>query len=78
MKTIFLAILITVPVLANAQTFGRTIYNCTYWNYKDGAYVCGGYPQREQLVETHELNMTIRQLESRIAALEKQLAEKSK
>lgn len=78
MKALIFATLIIAPVFASAQTFGRTIYNCTYWNYKDGAYVCGGYPQREQLVETHELNMTIRQLESRIAALEKQLAEKSK
>lgn len=78
MKALFVATLILLPIFANAQTFGRTIYNCTYWTHKDGAYVCGGYPQREQLVETHELNMTIRQLESRIAALEKQLAEKNK
>lgn len=73
MKKFILALLIAAPVLASAQIFGRTIYNCTYWSYKDGAYVCSGYPQREQLADANDVNFTVRQLESRIAALEQQV-----
>lgn len=76
MKKFILVALAFTPALATAQVFGKTIYNCTYWTFKDGHYHCSSYPQREQLVDANDFNYTIRQLEKRIVELEKKLAEK--
>lgn len=76
MKKIILLVLAFSPALATAQVFGKTVFNCTYWTHKDGMYHCASYPQREQLADVNDVNFVIRQLEKRIADLEKKLAEK--
>ncbi|MEQ1722701.1 MAG: hypothetical protein ABL930_05965 [Pseudobdellovibrio sp.] len=70
---LFLALSLLVSATASAQVLTKSTYYCNYWSYKDGVYVCGSYPMQEQVVDAYSLNSKIRELEQRIAALEKKL-----
>lgn len=62
-----------MPTMAFSQVMTETVYNCNYWTSQNGYYVCSSYPMSKQVVDPMSLNMKVRELEKRIADLEKKL-----
>jgi hypothetical protein len=70
---LFLALSLLVSSIASAQVLTKPAYFCNYWSYQNSYYVCSSYPMQEQVVDAMSLNQKIRNLEQRIAELEKKL-----
>jgi hypothetical protein len=73
MKIFILVSLLAVS--ANAQIYFKNVPLCTSWNFSSAGYLCSSYPMQEAIPDQFSLNNKINNLEARIQALEKKLAQ---
>jgi len=73
MKTFIFVTLLSVA--AQSQVYFKSVPLCTSWSYKDGGYMCSGFPMSEYIPDQFSLNNKITTLEDRIIALEKKISQ---
>lgn len=77
MKSVLVTAILLFTGLAQAESSivltYHNVYNCNFWSYTNGGYVCSGYPQRVPLADAFSTNSNLEALDARIKALEAQV-----
>lgn len=73
MKTFILVTFLSVA--AQSQIYFKSLPLCNSWTYKDGGYMCSGFPMSEYIPDQFSLNNKITNLENRISSLEQKIAQ---